>query len=547
MTDSEYRIRIEELERRNAQLETALRAAEEANRAKSQFLANMSHDIRTPMNAIIGMTAIGQSHIDEKLRVQDCLQKIQAASSHLMSLVNDVLDMSRIDSGRLSLNEERFELADLIHDVAVIVRPQAREKGQRFRLEVGRVRQESLVGDPLRLRQVLVNIINNAVKYTPEGGRIQIAFSQRQEPEGRHVWLDFVCEDNGIGMSQEFLGRIFRPFERVQSAEVNRIEGTGLGMSIVKSLVDQMGGTIAVESREGEGSCFTVALPFAAEPQREWSVFRPGQTVVAASSVNADQMEACLREAGLEPVLLASGLDLVTWLTEAKCEDRMPCALLLGQELSDMPVLEAASHARQLAGREFPILLVSEEDWAAIEYQAVQAGVSAFGPCPIFPSRLLGTLAQLVSGGQEERCVSAPQEENVASRRVLLVEDNELNREIAIELLGMTGVQVETAGDGAQAVEKFRSSPEGWFDLIFMDIQMPVMDGCEAARQIRGLPRPDAAQVWIVAMTANAFLEDVRISQEAGMDEHVSKPVDLKRLQDVLYRLLPQRREGTVT
>jgi len=532
-------------ESRIKELEEALQAAEEANRAKSRFLANMSHDIRTPMNAIAGMTAIALSHIDEKTRVQDCLQKIQTASSHLMSLINDVLDMSRIDSGRLALNDEKFDLADLVHDVAVIVRPQAREKGQEFHLEIGRIRQEVLVGDPLRLRQIMVNIINNAVKYTPEKGRIVVSLSQRKAPE--KVWLDFICEDNGIGMSEEFLKRIFQPFERVRTAEVNRIEGTGLGMSIVKELVERMGGTISVESREGEGSRFTVALPFPDAARETRTAFPSGQTVLAAEAGDAGRLEDCLQELGLEPVRVRAGMEAVAWLTEAKWEGRMPCAMVLGQALADMPVLDAARHVRQLAGRDFPILLASEEDWASMEYQATRAGVSAFVPCPLFPNRLLSALSPLLAGEQDAAGASAGPEEDYSAWRVLLVEDNALNQEIAVELLGMTGVQVETAGDGAQALEKFRASPEGWYDLIFMDVQMPVMDGYEATRQIRALPRPDAKRVWIVAMTANAFMEDVRLSQNAGMDEHVSKPVDLKRLQDILSRLLPQGREGMQT
>ena len=535
----------EALESRIAELEEALRGAEEANRAKSRFLANMSHDIRTPMNAIAGMAAIGLSHIDEKARVQDCLQKIQTASSHLMSLVNDVLDISRIDSGRLTLNKERFDLADLVHEVMVIVRPQAQAKDQTFQLELSNIRQEALVGDPLRLRQIMVNIIGNAVKYTHEGGCVQVSLSQRKEPDRPEIWLDFVCRDNGIGMSREFLQRIFEPFERVRTTEVSRIEGTGLGMSIVKSLVDQMGGTIAVESREGAGSRFAVALPLPAAPVEQSRVLPAGRTVLVAESGGDGQLEACLRDAGLEPLRVHSGMEAVTRLTEARCEGRMPCAMVLGQQLADMPALEAASHVRQLAGREFPILLVSGEDWAAIEYRATRAGINAFVPCPIFPNRLLDALSRLLSGQPEDGGAPSGREEDYSAFRVLLVEDNELNREIAVELLGMTGVQVETANDGAQALERFRSAAEDWFNLIFMDVQMPVMDGYEATRRIRALPRPDARRVWIVAMTANAFMEDVRLSRDAGMDEHISKPVELKRLQDVLCRLLPRKRGET--
>lgn len=531
--------RAEELERENAELKQALAAAESANRAKSLFLSNMSHDIRTPMNAIVGMTAIGLSHIDEKARVQDCLEKIRTASSHLMSLVNDVLDMSRIDSGRMVINEERFSLADLVHDVAVIVRPQAAQKKQELTFEIGQIEEENLAGDALRLRQILVNIIGNAVKYTQEGGSILVRFAQRPAEEGR-VWLDFLCEDNGMGMSEAFLKRIFLPFERVHSGAVNQIEGTGLGMSIVKNLVDSMDGQIAVQSREGEGSRFTVSLPLPASRQERKAALPAGAAVLVAEALDgrALQMEECLRESGLTPVRFGSGMEAVTYLTEARYENRMPCAMLLGQELSDMHSLDAATHVRQLAGRDFPILLVSEGDWAQMEYRASRAGVSAFVPCPLFRSRLINTLAGFLCGAAEDAGAAGDRDADYSAYRVLLVEDNELNLEIASELLGMTGVQVETARNGQQAVERFMASPENYYDIIFMDIQMPVMDGYEAVRRIRSLGRSDAWTVWIVAMTANAFVEDVRLSREAGMNEHVSKPVDLERLQDVLRRRL---------
>ena len=534
---------VEELERDNAALRAALREAEEANLAKSRFLSNMSHDIRTPMNAIVGMTAIGLSHIDEKARVQDCLNKIQTASAHLMSLVNDVLDMSRIDSGRMTLSEEAFSLADLVHDVAVIVRPQAERKKQALHIQIGDITAEDLVGDSLRLRQILVNIIGNAVKYTQAEGEIQVLFSQRPGPEG-HIWLDFSCRDNGVGMSQEFLGKIFLPFERVRSAANQQIEGTGLGMSIVKRLVDGMGGSIAVESREGEGSRFTVSLPLPVSPQGDGELNLPAGRAVLVAERHGEQVRriaGCLTRAGLVPVCLSTGIEAVTRLTEAQFEDHMPCALLLGQELEDMSPLDLAAHARQLAGPDFPILLASEDDWAQLEYRATRAGVNAFVPCPLFPSRLLAALSSLIGRGAREGQDGPDQEDDFSGSRVLLVEDNELNREIAMELLGMTGVQVETAGDGAQAVEKFQNAPEGWFDLIFMDIQMPVMDGYEAARRIRRLPRADAQSVWIVAMTANAFVEDVRLARQAGMNEHISKPVDVDRLMEILRgRLRPK-------
>ena len=427
--------------------------------------------------------------------------------------------------------------------MAVIVRPQATQKNQSLHISIGEILEENLVGDSLRLRQILVNIIGNAVKYTQAGGHIQITFSQCAQPDlqGRPaVRLVFSCQDDGIGMSQEFLQRIFLPFERVSSAAVNKIEGTGLGMSIVKKLVDSMGGVITVESEEGKGSLFRIELPLLIGQGRKAPALPEGSTVLVAEGRPdlAGQIAACLLSAGLTPVRLETGLAAVTRLTEAQYEGRMPCALLLGQELADMPALDMAAHVRQLAGPDFPILLVSDEDWAQIEYRAVRAGVSAFVPCPLFPSRLLETLSSLTSGAAAGMEAGGSRDDDYSGSRVLLVEDNELNQEIAMELLGMTGVQVDAAGDGAQALELFQRSPEGWYDLIFMDIQMPVMDGFEAARRIRALPRQDARDVWIVAMTANAFVEDIRQSRDAGMNEHLSKPVDVDRLLDILRRQL---------
>ncbi len=603
-------LHIAELEHMNAALEEALRAAEAANHAKSSFLSNMSHDIRTPMNAIIGMTSIGLAHIDEKPRVQDCLTKIKTASAHLMSLVNDVLDMSRIDSGRLTLNEEPFSLPDLIHDIAVILRPQAVQKKQSLRMEIGHIYEENLIGDPLRLRQILVNIVGNAVKYTPDGGEIRVLLGQHLEAEGesraqsdRHleaegertdrksrcmagggegiasetagepteqleqsmaadrdgigpeagvqengkesstfpgagrVILDLVCEDNGIGMSQEFLKKIFLPFERVNNTTISRIEGTGLGMAIVKNLVERMGGKITVESREGEGSRFQVQIPVAAAAQSRKDAALPAGGTVLMAECRDDrvaQIKGYLEEEGFRLVRTRSGLETVTRLTEAQYENHMPCAVLLGQELEDMSALELASHVRQLAGRAFPILLVSEEDWAQIEYRAVRAGVNAFVPCPLFRSRLMETLSACMCSGRQEEGKPGNGDTDYSSRHILLAEDVALNQEIAMEILSSMGVQVEVADNGKEALEKFASSPEGYYDIIFMDIQMPVMDGYEAARRIRKLSRNDAESVWIVAMTANAFVEDIRRSRDAGMNEHCSKPVDPERLHEIL-------------
>jgi len=545
--------RIAELERENAALKKSLMEAEATNKAKSSFLSNMSHDIRTPMNAIMGMTSIGLSHIDEKPRVHDCLLKIQTASTHLMSLVNDVLDMSRIDSGRLTLNEEAFSLPDMVHDIFVIIRPQSIQKNQTLQLDIGQIYEENLLGDPLHLRQILVNIIGNAVKYTPAGGHIKVSFAQHfpeteeaGKQEHQTIHLDFSCEDDGIGMSAEFLERIFIPFERVHSEATSQIEGTGLGMAIVKNLIDCMHGRIHVTSTPDVGSCFQVDLPIAIDQRPKKSLPVPeGQTALVAEyhEERAAVITDYLSSSGLKPVHMGNGMDVVTWLTEAQYEGHMPCAIFIGEELSDMPVLELASHVRQLAGETFPILLVSEEDWAQIEFRAKRAGVDAFVPCPLFKSRLIDTLANLINKNQKSNGGIVSLNADYSNYRVLLVEDNELNQEIAMELLSLTGVQVEVAGNGARAVEIFEHSPEGYFDLIFMDIQMPIMNGYEATKRIRHMARRDARNVWIVAMTANAFVEDIRLSREAGMNEHVSKPVDFDHLQEILKKCFSYSRE----
>lgn len=533
--------KVLELERLNANLDIALREAEAANKAKTGFLSSMSHDIRTPMNAIMGMTTIALSHIDEKSRVLDCLQKINTASLHLMSLVNDVLDMSRIDSGRLVLNEEPFSLADVTHDISVIVRPQAAAKKQNLQIELGHIYEEDIIGDPLRLRQILVNVIGNAVKYTPENGEITVKLSQfiksGQSDRDGAVWLDFICEDNGIGMSGDFVKRIFIPFERDKNADTEKIEGTGLGMAIVKNIIDKMNGTIEVESEKGKGSRFRIQLPVTpAESSGITSKLPANRKVLVTEGKKSSADHICeyLSESGFNPIVVTNGLELVTWLTENHYEDNMPCILLLGQEIEDVPVIELAAHVRQLIGKSIPIVYVSEVDWSNIEYRATRAGINAFVPCPLFKSRLLRTVLELVSEGDIAESVDYSSAD-YSKRRILLVEDVEINQEIIIEMLFSTGVKVETAGNGLEAVEMFKKSSEGYYDLVFMDVKMPVMDGYEATRQIRALPRDDAQNVWIVAMTADAFVEDIRRAKSSGMNEHCSKPVDYQRLMEIIH------------
>ncbi len=520
----------EKLRRENAELRRALQTANAALEAKTSFLYNMSHDIRTPMNAIVGMISIAQNHLDERDRVRDCLAKLQTASGHLMSLINDVLDMSRIESGRTTVSEERFSLAELVHDLSVLLRPLAAAKRQRFRMDVAEIHRENLVGDPLYLRQVFMNIISNAVKYTPDGGTVEVRFSERPAEDDRQILLDFSCQDNGIGMSEDFLQRIFVPFERAENADQSKVEGTGLGMAITRRLVEQMGGDIHIESAVGEGSLFTVSVPLSLGEEDAASLMGQNVLVVESDAEQASAASRIIAEAGGVPVTLSSGTEAVMWTAQAQMEGSLPDAVIVGGGLGENAVLNLAQHLRSQLGEDVPILYFSYQDWSRVEYAARRAGITGFVPCPLFKGRLLRALSSPETDGK------ASERPDFTGMRVLLAEDNALNREIAVELIQETGASVDTAENGKEALERFEQSEEGAYDLILMDIQMPVMDGFEAVRCIRALPRADAVRVCIAAMTANAFVEDIKRSKEAGMDEHVSKPVDFSHIEELLRR-----------
>ncbi len=524
---------LDSLRQVNYELEQALEAANAANQAKSSFLSNMSHDIRTPMNAIMGMTTIAQNHLDEKNRVKDCLDKIQTASAHLLSLINDVLDMSRIDSGKVTITEENFSLADLVHDLMVLLRPLAESKGHKLLVDVEEIRQESLMGDALYLRQIFVNIIGNAVKYTSNGGTIQVRFSQRIGQDPMQTVLEFTCKDNGIGMSREFVQRIFLPFERAGNTTASQVEGTGLGMTITRSLVEQMGGSIQVESELGKGSTFTVSLPLSVSTLQESGTPLSGRTilVVEADPGQTELIQRYVAEAGGAPVCVDSDTRAIRWITQAQFEERIPDIVLLGGHMSEGAVLDLAAYLRGQLGEGVPIFLVSEQDWSHMEYAGRRAGITGFVPCPLFRGRLLQALCEQENGGSD-----GGEDIRFEGMHILLAEDNDLNREIAMELIGETGAQVDPAENGQAALEKFRDSVPGYYDLVLMDIQMPVMDGYEAVRQIRALDREDAGTVCIAAMTANAFVEDVKKSRAAGMNEHLSKPVDVDSVKDLMHR-----------
>ena len=526
---------VRSLEKEREKLREALREAESESKAKELFLSNMSHDIRTPMNAIIGMTALAKNHIDEKERVLDALQKIEVAGGHLLSLINDVLDMSRINSGRMKIREDRFELSDLLHELLVIVRPQSDEKGHSFRFETGEIYRETLYGDALRLRQIYVNIINNAVKYTKSGGKIRVSFSEELDQD--RVLLYFSCADNGIGMSPEFVKRIFEPFERVNSSTVSGIEGTGLGMSIVKRLVEQMNGTITVESAENAGTTVKICIPLRyidtalakdALSGRNFLIIENDEQVIR-------RYREILNEAGCAFHVVGSSAEAVSALAEGEFRGGRTDAVIIGSVLQASETLYDIAAYMKKSNPGLPVILISEDPWDRISYQAERAGVDRFIPLPFFRKSLLLGLSDVLDGsGKKEEHLAVP---DLSGKKLLLVEDNMINREIAKEILSATGVQIDSAENGVEAVKRFADSDPEEYSMILMDIQMPVMDGLTAARQIRQLERPDAASVPIYAMTANAFQEDVEKARASGMNGHLAKPIDINALMQVLRQI----------
>ena len=526
----------EELLEENRALRAQLEQANAANAAKETFLSNMSHDIRTPMNAIVGMTALAKRYIDEKGRVIDALDKIETASAHLLNLINDVLDMSRINSGRLKLTNEAFSLSDLIHDVMIIIRPQMDSRKHSFQLHLGQMESESFLGDSLRIRQILVNILSNAAKYTPDGG--QVDFTVAEENEGETCLLTFVCRDNGIGMSEEFLKRMFEPFERVNSSTISRIEGTGLGMSIVRRLVDAMGGQIGVDSTPGKGTEVRVDLPLKVEKVSvETDALQGRRLLVMEEKEELRRIyQQYLAESGMKFTLVSAMPEAISALTEAEFRQEPYSLMLMGgmKDGTDRTLDLAAYLHESWPG--IALVLISEDDWPRLEYRANRAGIRHFIPLPVFRKTLLNGLNAALRG--EERVNDGAEDLNLAGKRILLVEDNLINREIALEVLKITGAQVDTAENGKEGADRFLSSPEGTYDLILMDIQMPVLDGYGAVRLIRSSARADAATVPVYAMTANTFAEDVAKAREAGMNGHLAKPLDIGMLMQTLRKEL---------
>ena len=532
---------IREEETKQQILREALNAAEAANHAKSDFLQTMSHDIRTPMNGIIGMTAIAAAHLDDKERVQDSLQKITRASRHLLSLINEVLDMSKIESGKVALSEEEFNLSDLIDNLITMVKPQIAEHKHELKVDIHNVQHELVIGDALHIQQAFVNLMSNAIKYTPNGGTINLSI--REVPSGQEKvgCYEFIFKDNGIGMSDEFMEHIFEPFTRAQDGRIDRIQGTGLGMPITRNIVRMMGGDIKVESKLNEGSTFTVTILLKLQDTDKADNAKFADLAVLVADDDSMSLESTvdiLQELGMKAEGVLSGKEAVEKTISRHKEGHDYNAAVLDWQMPGMDGVETARAIRKEVGEGVPIIILSAYDWSEIEEEARKAGVNAFISKPLFKSRLERVFSEVLSDGDKEPADVSPLQDlekmDLSAYRCLLAEDNELNAEIAIDILEETGMKVDHVWDGSEAVEAVLNAEDGRYDVVLMDIQMPKMNGYDAARAIRASERSYCKTVPIIAMTANAFAEDVQAARTAGMNEHIAKPIDLKVLAKVL-------------
>ena len=528
----------------NQALSEAVRAAETANRAKSTFLSNMSHDIRTPMNAIIGFTTLAVSNMDDKERVQDYLSKILASGNHLLSLINDILDMSRIESGKIHLEETETNLSDVLHDLKTIVSGQIHAKQLELYMDAMDVTDEDVYCDKTRLNQVLLNLLSNAIKFTPAGGTVSVRLRQLPGTRKDREQYEIRVKDNGIGMSPEFAKKIFDPFERERSSTVSRIQGTGLGMAITKNIVDMMGGTIEIRTEPDKGTEFIIRVALRVQPEHHRAE-RIAELEGLKALVVDDDFNTCdsvtkmLVRVGMRSEWTLSGKEAVLRARQSMELGDAFHAYIIDWRLPDMNGIEVTRQIRSL-GDGTPIIILTAYDWTDIEVEAKAAGVTAFCSKPMFMSDLRETLLAALGQSQTETndSVLPGGSPNFRGKHILLAEDNELNREIAVEILSKYGFMVDAAENGVEAVKKIKESKPGDYDLVLMDVQMPLMDGGEAARQIRALPDPALAKIPILAMTANAFEEDRKSALECGMNGFLSKPINIEELIAALSSLL---------
>lgn len=523
-------------------LDEARKEAVQAARAKSEFLSNMSHDIRTPMNAIVGMTAIATANINNQQQVQNCLRKITLSSKHLLGLINDVLDMSKIESGKMTLNVDQISLREVMDSIVNIVQPQIRSKNQQFDVVIHDITAENVYCDSVRLNQVLLNLLSNAIKFTPEKGRILISmYEEPSEISQDHVQIHIRVKDSGIGMTPEFKARIFESFVREDNARVRRTEGSGLGMTITKYIVDTMGGTIDVESEPGKGSEFHIALDLEIADIQEADMLLPDWRMLVLD----DDRELCestvsaLKSIGITADWTLSGEAAVRMVDERYQRNDSYHIILLDWKLPGMDGIETARRIRERLGENVPILLISAYDWGEIEEQARGAGVSGFISKPLFKSTLFHGLKKYADMDTVPAEKESERSIDFTGRRILLAEDNELNWEVAEELLKELGLELFWAQNGRICLDMFLDSQEGYYDAILMDLRMPEMNGYEATEAIRALPRADAG-LPIIAMTADAFSDDIRKCLECGMDAHVAKPIDIRELSHLLEKYIGQ-------
>jgi two-component system sensor histidine kinase/response regulator len=538
---NEYLIN-DELKRQQKILQDALLVAQKANDAKRDFLSRMSHEIRTPMNAIIGMSAIAFNYLDDKKRTADCLSKITFSSKHLLMLLNDVLDMSKIENGKLNIRQELFDLKNLVTSLADINYGLATAKGLAFEIVISGFKDELLLGDSMRVNQILLNLLSNAIKFTPKGGSVRLEIRMLRSASDK-IWLRFIVKDSGIGMKKEFLEHLYEPFEQADNGIARKYGGTGLGMAITKNLVAIMDGTIEVESQEGAGTTFMVDLPFGLSKVDKKTAAEMEEMRVLVVDDDNDTCEhaaVLLKGMGVNVDWALNGFEAIEKVRSA-CEDDGRCydVCFIDWCMPELDGIETARRMRRYVGPDVLIIIISAYDWSGIEEQAKAAGVNAFIAKPFFASNLYNTL--LTVSRKPELGFSAvgnKETYDFGGKKVLLVEDNELNMEIASELLKFVNLQVEHAENGKVAVDIFRNSKEKEYALIFMDIQMPLMNGYDAARCIRSSEHPAAGTIPIIAMTANAFNDDVQAAFDAGMNGHLAKPIDVEVLYKTIARYI---------
>ncbi len=547
-------VKEREIAQHNA-LQDAFNEAERASRAKTDFLNSMSHDIRTPMNSIMGLTAIASMYVNDPERVKDCLTKITTSSRHLLGLINEVLDMAKIESGNLGLSEEDFDLPETVESLLSIMTPQINDKKLNLKVEIADIKHEHVVGDPMRLQQVFVNIMGNSVKFTPEGGTVSLRIKELPSRVKGSGCYEFTFSDTGCGMSEDFVKTVFEPFTRANDSRVTKVEGTGLGMSIVRSVVNLMNGTIDVKSKLGEGTTFTVTVYMKLREGDEHDLTPlEGLRVLVADDEETACESACevLRSIGMEPDYVMSGDDAVAAVRDAEKNGRSYVAIILDWKMPGKSGIEAAREIREIVSEDMPIIILSAYDWTAVEQEARSVGVDAFIAKPLFRSRLVHVMKGLIASDEPELAseYEVLQQSDFSGHRILLTEDNSIAAAIALDIMGMTGLEVDHAENGRVAVDMLLNAEPGYYELVFMDIQMPVMNGYEAAAAIRAAaegkgpdgeaidPRPDLGTIPVVALTADAFADDVARARAVGMNAHMSKPMEIELLVKTLKEWL---------